>query len=354
MLKTFRRSIGALGLVMMVLMLGACNLAMQQVTPTSAPSTTEPSEQATTPSFPADQPTSLPASTQSGIVPVGATACVLSTNLPTYVVAAGDTLNGIAQRNGTTVSALMSANCLTDPNVLAVGQTLAIPGSVLNYSNIITVGAVQVSPVVRTDSGALVLTPGQAVTLSWNPGSGKAGRIEFYFASTGTSIVPSVIGVDENAADGGSIQWVVPGGMLGYLSAQAVAVLTEDVWARTATDLFVIADGNSSGASGPNITLLTPAGGSTISGGTLQLTGTAVGIFESTFTLELRAAPSGTVLNSIQVTYSTSSPSIVANWSANMTTGNYNGDAEVRAIYNRPSDGAAQVMASVAFTLKNL
>ena len=45
----------------------------------------------------------------------------------TYVVQAGDTAFGIAQRFGIDVMALVAANDLLDPSVLAVGQQLMIP-----------------------------------------------------------------------------------------------------------------------------------------------------------------------------------------------------------------------------------
>ncbi len=45
----------------------------------------------------------------------------------TYVVRAGDTAFGIAQRFGIDVTALVAANDLADPNKLAVGQQLTIP-----------------------------------------------------------------------------------------------------------------------------------------------------------------------------------------------------------------------------------
>jgi LysM repeat protein len=46
----------------------------------------------------------------------------------TYVVCAGDTLSAIALRFGTTVSAIVSLNCLMNPNLIYPGQVLQIPG----------------------------------------------------------------------------------------------------------------------------------------------------------------------------------------------------------------------------------
>ena len=47
----------------------------------------------------------------------------------TYVVQGGDTLASIARRFGTTVAELVRLNSLSSPDILAVGQTLTVPGS---------------------------------------------------------------------------------------------------------------------------------------------------------------------------------------------------------------------------------
>ncbi|KPC59086.1 hypothetical protein ADL35_49250, partial [Streptomyces sp. NRRL WC-3753] len=46
----------------------------------------------------------------------------------TYTVKKGDTLSGIAAAHGTTVKAMADLNGLKDPNKLAVGQKLKVPG----------------------------------------------------------------------------------------------------------------------------------------------------------------------------------------------------------------------------------
>lgn len=48
----------------------------------------------------------------------------------THVVKLGETLSGIAWQYGTTVSALMQANGISNPNYIYAGQTLTIPGCV--------------------------------------------------------------------------------------------------------------------------------------------------------------------------------------------------------------------------------
>jgi LysM repeat protein len=47
----------------------------------------------------------------------------------TYTVQAGDTLGKIAVRYGTTVAALLQLNSLSNPDVIAIGQKLKVPGT---------------------------------------------------------------------------------------------------------------------------------------------------------------------------------------------------------------------------------
>ncbi len=50
------------------------------------------------------------------------------TDYPTYIVQSGDTLGTIAQRFGVPVNELININALADPNSIAVGMPLKIPG----------------------------------------------------------------------------------------------------------------------------------------------------------------------------------------------------------------------------------
>ncbi len=47
----------------------------------------------------------------------------------TYTVSRGDTLSAIASRHGVTMASLISANALTNPDALSIGQVLTIPGA---------------------------------------------------------------------------------------------------------------------------------------------------------------------------------------------------------------------------------
>lgn len=61
------------------------------------------------------------------VLPPTVINCVPRNDWTTYIVVSGDTLGKIAQRTGTTVNALVQANCLANANVIAVGQTLRVP-----------------------------------------------------------------------------------------------------------------------------------------------------------------------------------------------------------------------------------
>src|SRR5262245_13789747 len=50
-----------------------------------------------------------------------------ASSLKTYSVRSGDTLNALAKKFGTSVSAIAKANNIPNPNKLATGQKLVIP-----------------------------------------------------------------------------------------------------------------------------------------------------------------------------------------------------------------------------------
>jgi LysM repeat protein len=65
--------------------------------------------------------TAVPGATAAPTVPVPPTAC-------THAVRPGDTLYSIARNYGATVDAIMTANGITNANLIYAGQTLTIPG----------------------------------------------------------------------------------------------------------------------------------------------------------------------------------------------------------------------------------
>src|SRR5258708_39928310 len=56
-----------------------------------------------------------------------ASACVVRSDWPSMVIADGDTLSGIASRTGSTIDALVIANCMDNAASIIAGQTLHVP-----------------------------------------------------------------------------------------------------------------------------------------------------------------------------------------------------------------------------------
>ncbi len=106
----------------------ACQLSASA--PTLAP-TFPPTLQVSSPTYilPAS---STPAATNTAIPTAtprvsGGTTCYPRSDWQSYLVQSGDTLNVIAQRAGTTATALALANCLTNADLIQVGQVLRVP-----------------------------------------------------------------------------------------------------------------------------------------------------------------------------------------------------------------------------------
>jgi LysM repeat protein len=90
------------------------------VSPSSTPSPTpEPSPSASASPSPSASPTPRPTPSPTPTATVAANR--------TYKVKSGDTLSGIAARNGTTVAVLVKLNNITDPRLIKVGQVLRLP-----------------------------------------------------------------------------------------------------------------------------------------------------------------------------------------------------------------------------------
>ncbi len=102
-----------------------------------------------------------------------------------HIVQVGDTLNNIAARYGTTVSALMAANGLIDPNFIYIGQRLILPGG-----GVAPAPAPQPAPVVSYGAKWIdVNLSTQTLTAYSNQTSVFQTRV-----STGLAATPTVVG----------------------------------------------------------------------------------------------------------------------------------------------------------------
>jgi LysM repeat protein len=121
-----------LWLIPLLLASMACNLMTSNVRPTPGATvtlvsfiptpalTTTTSAEATT----MDSGGGISGSDVSG---TNAGPCTPRSDWPTIVVQPGDALSTIAERTGSTVEALVSANCLSDANAVVAGQLLRVP-----------------------------------------------------------------------------------------------------------------------------------------------------------------------------------------------------------------------------------
>lgn len=104
---------------------GTTAAASATETPSPTPLAT-PTQAVSSPS-----PTAVPTATPIPPTPLPPTPVPTAAPTPvpprTYTVVEGDTLAEIAQRFGTTVSALQAANGIEDPDEIVVGQVLTIP-----------------------------------------------------------------------------------------------------------------------------------------------------------------------------------------------------------------------------------
>jgi LysM repeat protein len=180
------------------------------------------------------------------------TNCTARTDLPNYVVVAGDSLSSIAARTNSQVSQLVEWNCLTNANMIVVGMRLQIAREAVRASSTPTVvptgsstptpstdsansrsitlgpfGALGLGPAIQAGSPAdwtdFVIAPQASITIQW---SGidpeyyvEVGQIEFFYLSdSGTSIS---IGIDSDKSDGMSITWTAPSNVSGRITAMA-------------------------------------------------------------------------------------------------------------------------------------
>ncbi len=106
----------------------ACNLTTTPPTPTARP---EQPPTVTLPGAPTlfASITPLVGGSSGGIIvtSVPPANCPPPTGWIQYQVEAGDSISGLADATGTTVQALVQANCLADPNTLYTGQTIYLP-----------------------------------------------------------------------------------------------------------------------------------------------------------------------------------------------------------------------------------
>lgn len=225
-----------LSLIALVLV-SACSLS--SAPPTASPETIAIQPTAFIPATITPAPTNTPPPTSTSpstvasstsLVQAGGqqTRCTVRGDWPLYTVVRGDTLASIARRTGSTVSALVAANCLADANVISVGQSLrvpVVPSAPPPSSGLTAVGSVTVSP-ASFATNTYFVAPGSVLTLTWAdaPRTG-ADTIEFisYPASPSSRMngLFTVVGTDTELSNGAAVVHTVSSGGVGYFGAVA-------------------------------------------------------------------------------------------------------------------------------------
>jgi LysM repeat protein len=115
-----------------------------------------------------DMPTTVAADT---VTPVPAAAILTSPTGSTsdvYTVRSNDTLGGIASRYNTTIDAIAEANGISPLRDIYIGQTLRIPGAVIEPSSQFPAAVLTGAPAMIS-TPAVVATPGSPVTYLVQP-----------------------------------------------------------------------------------------------------------------------------------------------------------------------------------------
>lgn len=223
-------------LVLLVLASLACTLSNKNesantvLIPTNTPFIVTSTPQAGVTPTATIRPTNTPVTGgSSGNSGNGSPPCVIQSSWPIYIVQSGDTLGQIAQRTGSTINALVSANCLANANVLSVGQSLRVPrqptlptATATQNSTVPQVGFVNVSHYLGGDGGSLILDPGRIVTLSWSEAPRNAAAVYFILIPSGVPSDGGDVGADTNLADGAAISWQVSPHLAHSLMARAI------------------------------------------------------------------------------------------------------------------------------------
>lgn len=205
-------------LICSLLILSGCNLGTSNDTipPTRTPSIVSTLFPTDTPSEPIFINPNLPT---IAITNAPTITCVPRSDWVIYTVQEGDTLGSIGERIGMTINELSFGNCMSNADMIFVGQAIRVP----RLPNANFGGVININPVLRVDSGWTVVDADTPLTLEWNGYPADTIQVQFFAAPSGTEMTPEFIGADVTLADGATVVWQVPAGFMGHLSASAVS-----------------------------------------------------------------------------------------------------------------------------------
>lgn len=108
------RSPAFIRLLLLALVLAGCNLTTAPPTPTLAP-TQPPTFEPVVTSLPLD------------VTPINPDCPLTPNNWLPYTIAAGDSLSVLAEQTGSTITELMTNNCMENPDQLFAGFVIYLP-----------------------------------------------------------------------------------------------------------------------------------------------------------------------------------------------------------------------------------
>lgn len=186
------------------------------VTPTPDPPTETPVVRTVvvTQSVVITQPVAVGAANPAPLNIVISPNCQVRTDWLAYTVQAGDTVGGLAIRTNTSLNDLVIGNCLTNPDVINVGETLYLPRQPTGVLPVPAtappgrtapeIGFVLVEPAI-VDEAQYLVAPGSVIIRAI--GVENATAVSFYMAPTNTSAAPTLLGTDETMGDGANLVW---------------------------------------------------------------------------------------------------------------------------------------------------
>lgn len=145
-------------------------------------------------------------------------SCAVHTEWTPYTVMVGDTLAVIAAEIGSTIEAIASGNCLTDPNSIMEGQVLYLPPA---NSAPAAYAALVIEPGIW-DGMTYLLQGDTSVEIRVAQLPANTVSVMFFRTPQGSNTTPILIGRDNNLNDGASLNWVVPASSTGLISARAI------------------------------------------------------------------------------------------------------------------------------------
>ncbi|MEP6985020.1 MAG: LysM domain-containing protein [Chloroflexota bacterium] len=217
-------------LTLLMLASAGCNLAVNIVDnplPSASPTRSQPILEVPTNRALTATP---PPPTVTVVQPTPLPNCTPRADWLVYRVAVGDTLGQIAVRSGTSAASLIQANCLTNANLISVGQTLrvprqptpptAIPPTVEPTKTTQQLGSIGLSMYLWADAGNFTLPGGESIAVTWDGGPADALRTDFFQRTPNGAM--TLIASDNNPSDGLSVLWVAPINFVGEVTASAI------------------------------------------------------------------------------------------------------------------------------------